>query len=277
MELNPKAEHKEQALKVLKVCDTNRTNEVDLTYDERNPFVVCTYLAPPPGQRARERERRRASLHLELHPAASAHNHQQRCNQSPLCQGRGARGCARVSLSLFLTLDIYIYIYIYIYVYRRFPLSLPARVPSGSASSLLVGEQEIFHACLSRAASGALQLLHCGFRPKIQGTSVSCLRGMPLSRTRVHSSALSVFPVCVRVRHGRECDRQIIRIYIHVSRVYWFGYYTRQPHDTKCCVHRVVCIMCNTDRRDWVQGYGAGQLAAAARQGGSGPGRFRHG
>jgi len=42
MELNPKAEHKEQALKVLKVCDTNRTNEVDLTYDERNPFVVCT-------------------------------------------------------------------------------------------------------------------------------------------------------------------------------------------------------------------------------------------
>jgi hypothetical protein len=42
MELNPKSEHKEQALKVLKVCDTNTTNEVDLTYDERNPFVVCT-------------------------------------------------------------------------------------------------------------------------------------------------------------------------------------------------------------------------------------------
>ena len=43
MELNPKAEHKEQALKVLKVCDANRTNEIELTYDERNPFVVCTY------------------------------------------------------------------------------------------------------------------------------------------------------------------------------------------------------------------------------------------
>jgi coatomer protein complex subunit alpha (xenin) len=42
MKLNPKSEHKEQALKVLRVCDTNRTNEVDLTYDERNPFVVCT-------------------------------------------------------------------------------------------------------------------------------------------------------------------------------------------------------------------------------------------
>lgn len=42
MELNPKAEHKEQALKVLKVCDANRTNEVDLSYDERNPFIVCT-------------------------------------------------------------------------------------------------------------------------------------------------------------------------------------------------------------------------------------------
>jgi hypothetical protein len=42
MEINPKSEHKEQALKVLRVCDTNRTNEVDLTYDERNPFVVCT-------------------------------------------------------------------------------------------------------------------------------------------------------------------------------------------------------------------------------------------
>jgi hypothetical protein len=48
MELNPKAEHKEQALKVLKVCDANRTNEVDLSYDERNPFIVCTYLAPHP-------------------------------------------------------------------------------------------------------------------------------------------------------------------------------------------------------------------------------------
>jgi len=47
MKLNPKSEHKEQALKVLRVCDTNRTNEVDLTYDERNPFVVCTYSSPP--------------------------------------------------------------------------------------------------------------------------------------------------------------------------------------------------------------------------------------
>ena len=46
MELNPKAEHKEQALKVLKVCDANKTNEIDLTYDERNPFVVCTYVFP---------------------------------------------------------------------------------------------------------------------------------------------------------------------------------------------------------------------------------------
>ena len=42
MELNPKAEHKEQALKVLKVCDANRSNEVELQYDERNPFVICT-------------------------------------------------------------------------------------------------------------------------------------------------------------------------------------------------------------------------------------------
>jgi hypothetical protein len=42
MELNPKTEHKEQVIKVLRVCDTNRTNEVDLTYDERNPLVVCT-------------------------------------------------------------------------------------------------------------------------------------------------------------------------------------------------------------------------------------------
>ena len=47
MELNPKAEHKEQALKVLKVCDANRTNEVDLQYDERNPFVICTYATAP--------------------------------------------------------------------------------------------------------------------------------------------------------------------------------------------------------------------------------------
>ena len=45
MELNPKAEHKEQALKVLKVCDANRTNEIDLQYDERNPFIVCTYAS----------------------------------------------------------------------------------------------------------------------------------------------------------------------------------------------------------------------------------------
>jgi hypothetical protein len=49
MELNPKAEHKEQALKVLKVCDANRTNEVDLQYDERNPFVICTYARTPPS------------------------------------------------------------------------------------------------------------------------------------------------------------------------------------------------------------------------------------
>ncbi|EKX53298.1 coatomer subunit alpha [Guillardia theta CCMP2712] len=42
LELNPKAEHKEQALKVLKVCEANRSNEVELQYDERNPFVVCT-------------------------------------------------------------------------------------------------------------------------------------------------------------------------------------------------------------------------------------------
>lgn len=42
MELNPKAEHKEQALKVLKVCDEKRSNEVELQYDERNPFVICT-------------------------------------------------------------------------------------------------------------------------------------------------------------------------------------------------------------------------------------------
>jgi hypothetical protein len=42
VQLNPKSEHNVQALKVLKVCDTNRTNEVDLFYDDLNPFVVCT-------------------------------------------------------------------------------------------------------------------------------------------------------------------------------------------------------------------------------------------
>jgi hypothetical protein len=26
---------------VLKVCDANKTNERQLEYDERNPFVVC--------------------------------------------------------------------------------------------------------------------------------------------------------------------------------------------------------------------------------------------
>ena len=47
LELNPKAEHKEQALKVLKVCDANRSNSVQLDYDERNPFVVCTQSYKP--------------------------------------------------------------------------------------------------------------------------------------------------------------------------------------------------------------------------------------
>jgi coatomer protein complex subunit alpha (xenin) len=47
LELNPKAEHKEQALKVLKVCDANRSNQVQLDYDERNPFVVCTQSYKP--------------------------------------------------------------------------------------------------------------------------------------------------------------------------------------------------------------------------------------
>ena len=47
MELNPKAEHKEQALKVLKVCDANRSNELQVDYDERNPFVICTKSFKP--------------------------------------------------------------------------------------------------------------------------------------------------------------------------------------------------------------------------------------
>ena len=47
LELNPKAEHKEQALKVLRKCDEERSNAVELEYDERNPFVVCTRTFRP--------------------------------------------------------------------------------------------------------------------------------------------------------------------------------------------------------------------------------------
>ncbi|KAJ1491759.1 Coatomer, alpha subunit, partial [Baffinella frigidus] len=47
LELNPKAEHKEQALKVLRKCDEERSNAVELEYDERNPFVVCTRTFKP--------------------------------------------------------------------------------------------------------------------------------------------------------------------------------------------------------------------------------------
>mmetsp|Transcript_9474 Transcript_9474/g.21710 ORF Transcript_9474/g.21710 Transcript_9474/m.21710 type:complete len:1277 (+) Transcript_9474:222-4052(+) len=47
LELNPKAEHKEMALKVLKICDQNKSNAQELQYDERNPFVVCTSTFKP--------------------------------------------------------------------------------------------------------------------------------------------------------------------------------------------------------------------------------------
>jgi coatomer protein complex subunit alpha (xenin) len=34
-------------LQVLKVCDANKSNEQQLDYDDRNPFVVCTHTFKP--------------------------------------------------------------------------------------------------------------------------------------------------------------------------------------------------------------------------------------
>ncbi len=47
LELNPKKEFQDQALKVLKVCDATPSNERDIAYDERNPFVVCAASMRP--------------------------------------------------------------------------------------------------------------------------------------------------------------------------------------------------------------------------------------
>ena len=34
-------------MQVLKVCDANKSNEQQLDYDDRNPFVVCTHTFKP--------------------------------------------------------------------------------------------------------------------------------------------------------------------------------------------------------------------------------------
>jgi coatomer protein complex subunit alpha (xenin) len=47
LELNPRPDFKDQALKVLKVCDENPKNEKPIDYDERNPFVVCGISLSP--------------------------------------------------------------------------------------------------------------------------------------------------------------------------------------------------------------------------------------
>eukprot|EP00276_Gloeochaete_wittrockiana_P011375 CAMPEP_0184649706 /NCGR_PEP_ID=MMETSP0308-20130426/7114_1 /TAXON_ID=38269 /ORGANISM="Gloeochaete witrockiana, Strain SAG 46.84" /LENGTH=1213 /DNA_ID=CAMNT_0027082633 /DNA_START=152 /DNA_END=3793 /DNA_ORIENTATION=- len=47
LELNPKPEVASQARKVLQLCDATPKNEVQLRYDERNPFVVCVNSMVP--------------------------------------------------------------------------------------------------------------------------------------------------------------------------------------------------------------------------------------
>lgn len=41
LELGPKQEVAQQARKILQACDTNPTDELQLLYDEHNPFSVC--------------------------------------------------------------------------------------------------------------------------------------------------------------------------------------------------------------------------------------------
>lgn len=47
LELNPKPEIAAQARKVIKFCETNSTDQYELEYHERNPFVVCGITLKP--------------------------------------------------------------------------------------------------------------------------------------------------------------------------------------------------------------------------------------
>lgn len=47
LELGPRPEVAQQARKILQACDSNPTNELQLNYDEHNPFALCGYSYTP--------------------------------------------------------------------------------------------------------------------------------------------------------------------------------------------------------------------------------------